>query len=111
MPDQRWEIVECGPGWPDKFAIQRGRVTAVLGPWLASPVEHIGSTSVPGLSAKPVIHMLAPVRSLQVAHDAVGVLEAAGWLFCPEDPCRHYRLWFLGPRPRPPAPPLLILEA
>ncbi|HEX9540388.1 MAG TPA: GrpB family protein, partial [Streptosporangiaceae bacterium] len=74
MPDQLVEIVEYDPGWPDKFAIQRGRVTAVLGPWLASPVEHIGSTSVPGLSAKPVIDMLAPVRSLQVAHDAVGVL-------------------------------------
>ncbi len=110
MPDQLVGIVEYDPGWPDKFAIQRGRVTAVLGPWLASPVEHIGSTSVPGLSAKPVIDMLAPVRSLQVAHDAVGVLEAAGWLFWPEDPCRHYRLWFLRPRPEARTHHLHVIE-
>jgi GrpB-like predicted nucleotidyltransferase (UPF0157 family) len=65
MPDQFVQIVEYDLAWPDRFADQWDRVTAVLGPWLASPVEHIGSTSVPGLPAKPVIDMLAPVCSLQ----------------------------------------------
>jgi GrpB-like predicted nucleotidyltransferase (UPF0157 family) len=110
MPDQLVEIVEYDPAWPDKFAGQRGTVTAVLGPWLASPVEHIGSTSVPGLPAKPVIDMLAPVRSLQAAHDAVGALETDGWLFWPEDPCRHYRLWFLRPRPEARTHHLHVIE-
>ena len=71
----------------------------LLGPWLAGPVEHIGSTSVPGLRAKPVIDMLAPVGSLTGAQAAVPVLAGAGWLFWPDDPCRDYRLWFLRPRP------------
>ncbi|MEV0350677.1 GrpB family protein [Nonomuraea sp. NPDC050680] len=93
------EIVEYDPQWPARFADQQGKVSAVLAQWLAGPVEHIGSTSVPGLGAKPVIDMLAPVRSLGEAQDAVGVLEADGWLFWPDDPCRHYRLWFLRPRP------------
>jgi GrpB-like predicted nucleotidyltransferase (UPF0157 family) len=92
MPDQLVEIVEYDPAWPGRFADRQGRVAAVLAPWSAMPVEHIGSTSVPGLSAKPVIDMLAPVRSLDGAQDAVGALEADGWLFWPDDPCRHYRL-------------------
>lgn len=99
MPDQLVEVVDYDMAWPDRFADQLGQVTAVLGPWLAGPVEHIGSTSVPGLPAKPVIDMLAPVRSLETAQDSVRALEADGWLFWPEDPCRHYRLWFLRPQP------------
>ena len=71
----------------------------MLRPWLAGPVEHVGSTAVPGLRAKPVIDMLAPVTSLAGAQAAVPVLAGAGWLFWPDDPCRHYRLWFLRPRP------------
>jgi GrpB-like predicted nucleotidyltransferase (UPF0157 family) len=99
MADQAVEIVSYDPAWPDRFADQQVVVTGVLGPWLAGPVEHIGSTSVVGLAAKPVIDMLAPVSSLDGAQHAVGVLEAGGWLFWPDDPCRHYRLWFLRPRP------------
>jgi GrpB-like predicted nucleotidyltransferase (UPF0157 family) len=99
MADQRVDIVEYDPGWAEVFAAQLGPVSTVLGAWLAAPIEHIGSTSVPGLPAKPVIDMLAPVRSLDDAQEAVEALGADGWLFWPDDPCRHYRLWFLRPRP------------
>src|SRR6059058_1696139 len=100
MADQRVEVVDYDPGWPELFAAQRPSVAELLGPWLAAPVEHIGSTAVPGLRAKPVIDMLAPVGSLASAQAAVPVLAGAGWLFWPDDPCRHYRLWFLRPRPQ-----------
>ncbi|HUY50917.1 MAG TPA: GrpB family protein [Streptosporangiaceae bacterium] len=110
MPDQLVEIVEYDLAWPGEFAGQRDTVTAVLGPWLAGPVEHIGSTSVPGLPAKPVIDMLAPVGSLRAAHYAVGALEADGWLFWPDDPCRYYRLWFLRPRPEARTHHLHVIE-
>jgi len=99
MADQLVEVLEYDPAWLGRFADQQGRLSAVLAPWLARPVEHIGSTSVPGLSAKPVIDVLALVHSLDEAQNAVGALEANGWLFWPDDPCRHYRLWFLCPRP------------
>jgi GrpB-like predicted nucleotidyltransferase (UPF0157 family) len=99
MADQRVEIVAYDPAWPGRFAEQQPRVSAVLGPLLAGPVEHVGSTSVAGLAAKPVIDMLAPVRSLAAAQTAVTALEGDGWLFWPDDPCRHYRLWFLRPSP------------
>ena len=99
MADQPVHIAKYDPAWPDRFAEQQERAAAVLVPWLAAPIEHIGSTAVPGLPAKPVIDMLAPVRSLAQAQDAVAPLQADGWVFWPEDPCRHYRLWFLRPQP------------
>jgi GrpB-like predicted nucleotidyltransferase (UPF0157 family) len=99
MADQRVEIADYNTTWPDRFAEQGPVVEALLHPWLSGPVEHIGSTAVPGLRAKPVIDMLAPVDSLASAQAVVPVLEEAGWLFWPGDPCRHYRLWFLRPRP------------
>jgi GrpB-like predicted nucleotidyltransferase (UPF0157 family) len=111
VPDQPVEIVEYDPEWPDRFTDQLDKVSTLLGHWLARPVEHIGSTAVPGLPAKPVIDMLAPVRSLRVAHKAVGVLEADGWLFWPEDPCRHYRMWFLRPAPEARTHHLHVIES
>lgn len=53
----------------------------------------------PGLRAKPIIDILAPVRSLAEAQAALPVLQGAGWLFWPDDPNRSYRLWFLRPTP------------
>lgn len=93
------ELADYDPGWPGRFAEQRLLVEEMLGPWLAGPVEHIGSTAVPGLRAKPVIDMLAPVSSLPGAQAALPVLADAGWLHWPDDPGRHYRMWFLRPRP------------
>ncbi len=82
----------------------------LLRPWLSGPVEHIGSTAVPGLPAKPVIDMLAPVSSLSGARAALPVLAEAGWLFWPEDPCAHYRLWLLRPRPQARTHHLQVVE-
>jgi GrpB-like predicted nucleotidyltransferase (UPF0157 family) len=99
VADQLVHLAEYDLTWPNLFAEQQTRAAAILAPWLAAPIEHIGSTSVPGLPAKPVIDMLAPVRSLTSAQDAVVPLAEDGWLFWPDDPCRHYRLWFLRPLP------------
>ncbi|MBO0833446.1 MAG: GrpB family protein, partial [Actinobacteria bacterium] len=86
MADARVRIVDYDPAWPGRFAEQRMVVEGLLRPWLAGPVEHIGSTAVPGLRAKPVIDLLAPVSSLAGARAAVPVLADAGWLFWPQDP-------------------------
>ena len=110
MPDQPVEVVEYDAAWPGRFVEQQDRVSAALARWLAGPVEHIGSTSVPGLPAKPVIDMLAPVLFLEDARDAVGVLASDGWLFWPDDPCRDYRLWFLRPRPQARTHHLQVIE-
>jgi GrpB-like predicted nucleotidyltransferase (UPF0157 family) len=99
MSDQTVELVDYDPVWIDRFAEQQSKLAVLLEPWLADPIEHIGSTSIPGLRAKPVVDLLAPVQSLASAQWAIGVLEQEGWLFWANDPNRHYRLWFLRPRP------------
>jgi GrpB-like predicted nucleotidyltransferase (UPF0157 family) len=92
-------IVEYDPSWQQGFAEQRDRLSAILRGWLAEPVEHVGSTAVPGLASKPVVDILAPVASLAEARLAVSVLEHDGWLHWPTDPNRSWRLWFLRPQP------------
>jgi GrpB-like predicted nucleotidyltransferase (UPF0157 family) len=110
VTDQRVQIVASDPAWGERFAAQKAAVEAVLHGVLAEPVHHIGSTSVPGLPAKPVIDMLALVRSLKDATERVPELSANGWLFWPDDPNRDYRLWFLRPTPEARTHHLHILE-
>lgn len=99
MADQPVEIVEHDHRWQARFIEQQTRLSVLLSPWLAAPIEHIGSTAVDGLPAKPVVDILAPVHSLDAFSEAVAVLEAEGWWFWADDPCRSYRFWFLRPRP------------
>jgi GrpB-like predicted nucleotidyltransferase (UPF0157 family) len=99
MADQPVEIVEYDPGWAESFAVQQAKLAALLSPWLAGAVEHIGSTAVKGMHAKPVVDILAPVRSLPDARQALPLLEEDGWLYWGEDPHANYRMWFLRPRP------------
>jgi GrpB-like predicted nucleotidyltransferase (UPF0157 family) len=87
------------PTWPVRFAEQQTRLAALLKPWLAREIEHVGSTSVPGLRSKPIVDILAPVVSLAASRAAIPVLEKDGWLFWLDDPNENYRLWFLRPSP------------
>jgi GrpB-like predicted nucleotidyltransferase (UPF0157 family) len=50
------------PGWSYQAAVQRALLVDVLEPWLVDGVEHVGSTTVPGLAAKPVIDLMASPR-------------------------------------------------
>jgi GrpB-like predicted nucleotidyltransferase (UPF0157 family) len=93
------EVVEYDPAWQREFATQRNRLTVLLRGWLAEPVEHVGSTAVPGLAAKPIVDILAPVTSLVQARGAVSILVEDGWLDWPTDPNRSWRFWFLRPHP------------
>lgn len=63
-------------GWPDRYQAISAALTAVLGGWLT---EHIGSTSVPGLAAKPVIDIAVRVRASSHATDRTSSLLASGW--------------------------------
>jgi hypothetical protein len=47
-------VVDYDPAWPARFIMERGRINRALDQ-LPHSVEHIGSTAVPGLAAKPII--------------------------------------------------------
>jgi GrpB-like predicted nucleotidyltransferase (UPF0157 family) len=59
-------VRDYDPTWPAMFEQERERVHGVLGS-LVITIEHVGSTAVPGLGAKPIIDLLAGVRSLSEA--------------------------------------------
>jgi GrpB-like predicted nucleotidyltransferase (UPF0157 family) len=63
-------LVPSDPSWPEHFSQERDLLRPVLGR-IAGALQHFGSTAIPGLSAKPIIDMMAPVASLDEA-DALG---------------------------------------
>ena len=79
MGVERVTLFPYDPEWSRLFERERVVLESVLGNWLVGPVEHIGSTAVPGLAAKPIIDMLAPVRSLPEAAAAIPVVVALGY--------------------------------
>jgi GrpB-like predicted nucleotidyltransferase (UPF0157 family) len=82
-------IVPYDPAWPGMFEAERARLEAVLEPWLEAGIHHVGSTSVPGLPAKPIIDMLAGVGDLDEARGAFDPLAALGYEYLPHRPEAH----------------------
>jgi GrpB-like predicted nucleotidyltransferase (UPF0157 family) len=91
----RIKIVEHDAAWAGRFEQQRARIEPLLADWLAAPIEHIGSTSVPGLPAKPIIDMVAVVDDYDACAEAFGPLAALGWLLAPEPGEAEARKWSL----------------
>jgi GrpB-like predicted nucleotidyltransferase (UPF0157 family) len=73
-------VVPYDPAWEAAFQAEKTRVASTLGA-LALGIEHIGSTSVPGLSAKPVIDLLVGTRTFEDADECLPRLLADGWEF------------------------------
>jgi GrpB-like predicted nucleotidyltransferase (UPF0157 family) len=71
-------VVPYDPTWPQRFQAARAEVLAATD-HLFLRLEHIGSTSVPGLAAKPTIDMMASVRRLPDGHTAQPALAALGY--------------------------------
>ncbi len=84
-------IVEAyDPAWPGRFREIAIRLRAELGE-LALRIDHIGSTSVPGLAAKPVIDVLISVAALDPVSAYAPGLERAGFYWRPNNADRLQR--------------------
>lgn len=71
-------LADHSKGWADEFRAETSRLKVVLGSNLAA-VHHIGSTSVPGLLAKPIIDIMGEVKSLEGCDDASAQMELLGY--------------------------------
>ena len=91
------EIVPYDTGWPLRFEEEARRLRVVLRPWLAGSIEHIGSTAVPGLPAKPVVDIMAAVESLEASRPAIDALADAAYCYAPYR--EHAEHWFCKPSP------------
>ena len=96
--DASIEVVPYNPAWPRQFLVEQSTLQAALAPWLAGSVEHVGSTAVPGLPAKPIIDVMAPVQSLDGSRAAIKAAESVGYVYYPyKSSVMH---WFCKPSPR-----------
>ena len=74
----RYSFCEYSPEWKAEYEREASRLNALLGDSLIT-IHHIGSTSVPGLAAKPVIDLLPVARELKDIDSKSPLLENAGY--------------------------------
>ncbi len=89
-------LVEYDPHWPKAFEREANRVRSILGDKIIQ-VEHVGSTSVPGLCAKPIIDMLLVVENSADEPSYVPALAAAGYTLRIREPEWFEHRMFKGP--------------
>jgi GrpB-like predicted nucleotidyltransferase (UPF0157 family) len=93
------EVTDPDTAWPRQYDCLVGRIRQALG-WRALRLEHVGSTSVPGLAAKPVIDIDLTVADPDREQDYVPALEAVGFRLLIREPWwyRHRALFADEPR-------------
>jgi GrpB-like predicted nucleotidyltransferase (UPF0157 family) len=94
------ELLPYDPNWPAAFESERTLIAPILGT-NAIRIEHMGSTSIPGLPAKPIIDVIVLVDDLDAARSAIPALEATGYSFWADNPDKT-KLFLV--RGLPPAP-------
>src|SRR5688572_23621274 len=78
QPDASVEVVPSSDAWPAQFEQERAALRAALGDAAVS-IEHIGSTAVPGLAAKPTIDILVVVDAVEEFLARLSGVEALGY--------------------------------
>jgi GrpB-like predicted nucleotidyltransferase (UPF0157 family) len=101
-PPWAYEKAEVHPHDPrltDLAEAERNRLAEVLAPWLVDGVEHVGSTAVPGLAAKPIVDLMASVTDIDTVVTKAGAqLAADGWCYVPPElDQRPWRRFFVKP--------------
>jgi len=89
-------IADYNPAWPEHFRREEVRIVAALGEDALS-VEHIGSTSVPGLAAKPIVDILLVVEDSGDEATYLPAMEGAGYVPRVREPDFHEHRMFRTP--------------
>jgi GrpB-like predicted nucleotidyltransferase (UPF0157 family) len=72
-------IADYDPAWPTRFTRERTRIADALDDGVAIRIEHIGSTAVPGLAAKPIVDILVTVADADDEAAFAAALVEAGY--------------------------------
>jgi GrpB-like predicted nucleotidyltransferase (UPF0157 family) len=96
-------IVEYDPHWSNIFAQEAAQIAEILNKDLIVGIEHIGSTAVPGLAAKPIVDLLVIVYSLvEAKRVAVSPLEKLGYAYWLDNPDSQRMFFVKGLPPNSP---------
>lgn len=84
MVDAPVHIVPYDRNWLGAFEAERQLLIEAIGSWLVGgSIEHIGSTAIPGLDAKPIIDIMAGVENLDDSRAALPILERYQYCYAP----------------------------
>jgi GrpB-like predicted nucleotidyltransferase (UPF0157 family) len=98
--DPAVRIVDHDPAWAAQAEAELRRIGQALGA-VAVRLEHVGSTAVPGLAAKPILDLQLSVDAIEPRERYVEPLEGLGYLFVPDPESPDYHFFALPPeRPR-----------
>jgi len=93
-------IIPYDPAWPARYASEQERLRLALPEDLCTAIEHIGSTAVPGLSAKPIIDIQVEVFDLdRVRSEVAPVMRGLGYEFIWRPSMGErapFYAWFIG---------------
>jgi GrpB-like predicted nucleotidyltransferase (UPF0157 family) len=87
--DEPVEIVDYDPRWPTLFGQMRDRLQVALGE-TARRIDHVGSTAVPDLPAKPVVDIQVSVPDVEREEDYRAAIEARGFMLRYREPGHRY---------------------
>ncbi|MBI1334866.1 MAG: GrpB family protein [Armatimonadetes bacterium] len=98
LPQHRVEVHPYDPLWPELYEREATRLKEVLGDWILQ-IEHVGSTAIPGMDAKPIIDIGIAIADFEAAFDTVHLMAELDYVFRGEQgvPRRHF---FILGRPR-----------
>jgi GrpB-like predicted nucleotidyltransferase (UPF0157 family) len=85
--------------WADEYAEERSRILSVLADRLLG-IEHVGSTAIPGICAKPIIDIAVAVPTLSSAEEFVPMMARIGYDYAGDGGVPGHRIFGRGPRIR-----------
>ncbi|MBN1565137.1 MAG: GrpB family protein [Anaerolineae bacterium] len=96
--NEEFELSDYNPAWAQNFYIEADQIAEALGEQVVE-VKHVGSTSIPGLRAKPIIDILVAVEEFASLESYEKQLESLGYFHHPHD-AEDERLFFWKGTPR-----------
>lgn len=97
LEEGRIILADYDPLWPQQFLAEAQGLRAILGE-RAFTIEHVGSTAVPGLPAKPIVDMVLVIANSEDEPTYAPDLESAGYVLRIREPDWYEHRMFKGPR-------------
>jgi len=83
MTEEKVTLEPYDPTWPEKYQEEKKKILELIGQYVLA-IEHIGSTAIPFIIAKPVIDIQVGVKTLRDAVHCIPRLEELGYKYLPE---------------------------
>src|SRR5881394_3428027 len=91
------ELAEYDPAWAERFEVEAALIAGAFGE-SAHQIEHVGSTSVPGLAGKPTVDIAVGVDRLDAVSSYVAPMRTSGFAYQPDEDRPWERRFVKGDR-------------